>query len=47
MSRIEELNSEVKHLSQGINSKDTKLKNQMRRNEELLADLEKINFQLH
>jgi len=47
MRRIEELNSEVKHLSQGKSSKDTKLKNQMRRNEELLADLEKINFQLH
>ena len=44
MRRIDELNSEVKHLQQGKTSKDSKLKNQMRRNEELLADMEKINF---
>jgi len=44
MRRIEELNSEVKHLQTGKSAKDSKLKNQMRRNEELLADLEKINF---
>jgi hypothetical protein len=44
MRRIEELNSEVKHLQEGKTSKDSKLKNQMRRNEELLADMEKINF---
>ena len=44
LRRVEELNSEVKHLQAGKSNKDQKLKHQVRRNEELQSDMEKINF---
>ena len=46
MRRVEDLNSEVLTLKQIKEQKDSKLQQQIARNQELLAQLESLNYEI-